>query len=109
MVLTRREAWGHSVRISDVENMKQVILSDEQRRLIERIDIAIERMATLPTTPTIETSIFNLRTKRGLVESGDYVVRQVNEECVSAIGKEIALWTRAYAVNLHTKRNAVAR
>jgi len=63
--------------------------------LLQRIDAAIERLLLLPETPTIALSIANLRMQRGWVESDNYVVRQVNEEMVGLIGREIGMLTKA--------------
>lgn len=84
-------------------------MSDEQQILLQRIDAAIERLELLPTTPTIARSLSNLGTKREWVVSGQYIVRQVNEELVACIGREIALWTQAYAVNSISKRDKRCR
>lgn len=84
-------------------------MSDEQQILLQRIDAAIERLELLPTTPTIASSLANLHTKRVWVVSGQYVVRQVNEELVACIGREIALWTQAYGVNAISKRDKRCR
>lgn len=63
--------------------------------LLQRIDAAIVRMELLPESPTVAQSIANLKTKRGWVEADNYVIRQINQEAVAAIGREIGMLTKA--------------
>ena len=71
--------------------------TEEQQRYLRRIDEAVARMQLLPMTDAVNQSIENLQAKRKLVESGDFVVRQVNEEAVRYVGEQIAMLTKAYA------------
>lgn len=71
--------------------------TEEQQRYLRRIDEAVARMQLLPMTDAVKKSIENLQAKRRLVESGDFVVRQVNEEAVRYVGEQIAILTKAYA------------
>lgn len=71
--------------------------TEEQQRYLRRIDEAVARMQLLPMTDTVAQSVKNLQAKRKLVESGDFVVRQVNEEAVRYVGTQIAMLTKAYA------------
>lgn len=74
-----------------------VVTDAERIVVLQRIDTAIKRLSALAITPTIAQSITNLEMKRGWVESGNYVLRQINEEGCAVIGREIATMTKAYA------------
>lgn len=64
--------------------------------LLDRIDAAISRLSVLENTASIQQSITNLQLKRKLVETGNFVVRQVNEEAVRLIGIEISSMIRMH-------------
>lgn len=70
--------------------------------LLDRIDTAISRLSALESTASIQQSINNLQFKRKLVETGNFVVRQVNEEAVRLIGAEIASMIRMHQMGGRT-------
>ena len=71
-------------------------MKGEKHILLDRIDAAISRLSTLEGTASIENSIANLKMKRELVESDNFIVRQVNEEAVRLVGIEIASMIRMH-------------
>lgn len=67
----------------------------EETSLISRIDKAITGLSA-SDSPLASASIARLREKRQLIIDGDYVLRDVTEECIAPIGGHIAIITKAY-------------
>lgn len=63
-----------------------------------RLDRAIERMRAQLPDATAGYALASLEKKRLLVESGHYVLKDVTEDCLRAVGAEIARWTRVWLV-----------
>ena len=65
------------------------------QELIQRIDDALDRLSR-QDGDTVAGAIERLIAKRQLVTSGEYVIRDVTQECVTAMGGQIAYVIRAY-------------
>lgn len=72
----------------------------DQIELLQRLDTAISRTAGEPQQRLIA--------KRALVESGEYIIRDVTAEVVTeaaaVIGQELSRWTKAYLTSTGSKR-----